>query len=244
MDTLQAGELFPISKVLADPNDSGTYYVQAVIRNVTSNAPLATVNLVDQGGQTFLKNYTVPNVRFIGIKVIVYTDSAYTTPSLNYAVDDRLYYVGFRLTASMFGAANAGGDYTDYEKIKKMMQEVVKEIVEANKVTIPPSKVIDYTDFLKQLSDGMVANKESSDRQLGELKKELTNFEKVFKAIEGLGATLKGLEELRKELGIFRSEAIGSSGKIAMAISDTDKEMVLKHNEVVKFLQKFDPEEL
>jgi len=53
-------ETYPIVRQLADPLDTGTYYVRAVVRNARTDETLETLNLTNKGSGRFLYNYQVP----------------------------------------------------------------------------------------------------------------------------------------------------------------------------------------
>ena len=121
---LNPGETFAIVRQLADPNDTGTYYVRATIRNARTDALIDTKDLTDRGGQRFSVEYQVPSsssdAMYIVISTRVYTDSGYTALSDAYGQEIETYLVEAR--SKHFGG---GGSVlkVDYEKIRGMIRE-------------------------------------------------------------------------------------------------------------------------
>lgn len=129
MIQLHPKETFTIVRQLEDHTDSGTYYVQAVIRNSKTDALISTVNLDSKGSRRFTKNYIVPadpsgEGLWISILTSVYTDSGYTTKSGNYADKMESYLVQARPVFNPNYPIPTGQDIS-YEKIKKIISEVV-----------------------------------------------------------------------------------------------------------------------
>lgn len=124
---LNPGEYFTVVRELADPNDTGVYYVQAKIRNARTGALLATLNLVDQTGQRFTKEYLVPQDAsglgfYISSSTRVYTDAAYTVLSDQYGQESETYLVDNRFRN--LGGGSGGSD-VDYKKIRKIFLDVL-----------------------------------------------------------------------------------------------------------------------
>jgi len=159
MFTIRESETFPIVRKLADPADSATYYVRAVVRNAISGATLNTVNLTNDGNsiQRFVGTFTAPTDAsgqglYIDIVTKVYTDSGYTTQDSSYSDEVETYLVGQRWNynlANNFGGGGAGmGSDINYKKIREIVKEEVSKI---EKVEIK-----DYTkefDSLKKIVD-------------------------------------------------------------------------------------------
>ena len=124
---LAPGEMFAIVRQIADPNDAGTYYVRATIRNARTDALLDTKDLTDRGGQRFSVEYQVPSKSsdaiYIAISTRVYTDSGYTTLSDVYGQEIETYLVEMRQQN-----LGGGGSGVSYEKIREIVMDVVKEI--------------------------------------------------------------------------------------------------------------------
>lgn len=149
MHQLSPQETFPIVYVLGDPTDTGTYYVRSVVRNAVTGAiirinNLNYVNLTSLGSQRFAKTIQAPNDpggqgTWIDITTTVYTDSAYTTVSGAYVTQLDKYLVQQRLSTSTgFGGggfSKIGVDDFSYEKLKKLLIEIIKEYVEPTQPT-------------------------------------------------------------------------------------------------------------
>ena len=146
MHQLSPQEAFPIVYVLADPNDTATYYVRSVMRNSATGAIIQIsganfVNLTDGGSRRFSKTIQAPNDSggqgfWIDITTTVYTDSAYTTKSENYFEQLDKYLVQQRLTTAMgFGGGSlsrtdvADEHKFDLKELKKALKEVLDEFV-------------------------------------------------------------------------------------------------------------------
>lgn len=131
---------------LTDPYDTGTNYVQAVIRNSTSGDIVATVNLTDEDAQRFTGAYTTPPDisgmgYYLDVTTTVYSDDAYTTKNTNYAIEAHTYFIH----EQKVHLGGGGGD-VNYEKIRK----IVKEILDGQeKPTMPTIK--DLTPEIKAM---------------------------------------------------------------------------------------------
>lgn len=126
---LQNGEYFGIVRQLPDPNDSGTYYVQAEIRAADTDELLERVTLVDRGSRRFSVPWLVNAKRdgaFISIMTAVYTDAAFTTPSDAYSQEIQTYLVETR----NLGGGGGGGGISE-KRIKELMKEAVAPILKA-----------------------------------------------------------------------------------------------------------------
>ena len=125
---INPGEYMAIVRQLADPNDTGTYYVQAKVRNARTDALLDTVNLTDRGGQRFSLEYLAPSLSsdalYISISTRVYTDSGYTTLSDAYGQEIETYLVDMR---SKHLGGGGGGISADY--FRKILREILAEVI-------------------------------------------------------------------------------------------------------------------
>lgn len=155
---LEPGEYFGLVRQIADPNDSNTYYVRAVVRNARTDATIDTVNLTNRGSGRFSAEYQVPSVGvlpfFIVISTVVYTDSGYTTKSSDYSQESETYLIETR--SRHMGGGGSGGSRVDYEKIKKMIEEAAKDIEEAIK-RVPKTESI----TVEQISQALMPKLES-----------------------------------------------------------------------------------
>ncbi len=152
---LQPNESYPITHGIGNHLDTGTYYVQTKIYN-SDNVLIGTVNLTDQGGNNFLKNWWVPydNVyqrgKWIYMITSVYTDSGYTTKSNKYADE----YSGAILVQERISFQNlasiGGGAGIDYKELRK----VIKEEIKGNKDT--KQKDNGDKELIKNITDSVV----------------------------------------------------------------------------------------
>lgn len=149
MIQLHPKETFTIVRQIEDHTDSGTYYVQAVIRNSKTDALLATVNLDNKGNRRFTKSYIVPadpsgEGMWISILTSVYTDSGYTTKSQSYADKMESYLVQARPVFNPNYPIPTGQDI-DYKKIRTIIESVVNQ----NKPE--PFKVTEFETYVGAL---------------------------------------------------------------------------------------------
>ena len=138
VDTLQPREYFPISRLLPDPSDSNTYYLQAIVRNATSGATIDTVNLITQGSRLYAAAWQTPadpsgRGLFITITTSVYTDSGYTTKSEVYGEESDTFVVfdrfnSLQLLATQISAIVGSENEIDYKRIKKMIDVLYDKI--------------------------------------------------------------------------------------------------------------------
>lgn len=110
---------------LTDPYDTGTNYVQAVIRNSTTGDIVATVNLTDEDNQRFTGAYTTPPDisgmgYYLDVTTTVYSDDAYTTKNTNYAIEAHTYFIH----EQKVHLGGGGGD-VNYDKIRKIVKEIL-----------------------------------------------------------------------------------------------------------------------
>lgn len=109
---LQPQKSFTVVRQIANHTDSGTYYVQAVIRNAYTDAIIDTLQLTDRTGQRFSKNWQVPadpsgEGFYISIVTSVYTDTGYSTKSENYGDEENTYLVQERVLSGKGGGIDA-----------------------------------------------------------------------------------------------------------------------------------------
>lgn len=150
---LEPGELFGIVREIADPNDSGTYYVRAFIRNARSDVLLDTVNLTDRGSGRYSLEWRVTSAAvfplYIVITTVVYTDSGYTTLSDAYARESETYLVEPR--DKHFGG---GGSSISYNKVEEIVRRVIGEQKSQEKEVeepVEPVKQISVNEIVEAL---------------------------------------------------------------------------------------------
>ena len=226
MDSISPRQYLPITGQISDPLDTATYYLRAFIyRFIGSDAPelIDTVNLVDRGSQFFSYQWqTLADVSgegyILSIIVKTYTDSDYTTESINYERTDYKYKIIERVQHL------GGGVGVDYKRIKKMIDDrvmgsypelsldpVIKEIRGIR--TQDNKDVKDTLDKLKKdISNIKLPKQDNSDlaKQIEAIKKQVENIkfpkqEKVdLKPIVNR-INLLGLETDKKIKKIFRA---------------------------------------
>ena len=151
---------FLVERHLNNPSDTGTYYCKAVITNSLSGVVIDTFNLTDNGGKYFSKSWVTPNDPSgtglqITISTTVYDDSGYTTESVVYGTDKTSYIVralaGTRLFGGYAGPGGRTGGEVDYNRIQKMINDAVKQIV------IPEQKEYDDSEVRKGVASTHVS---------------------------------------------------------------------------------------
>ena len=170
MIQLEPREYFPITRQLDDPTDDGTYYVKAFIRNARTDELIDEVELNDLGDQRFSAEWQVPadpsgEGFYITITTKVYTDSEYSNESPNYAREQNQYLVQKRYNPVL----GSGGGYTDYKKIREIVQEELK------KVKIPKA---DFSSVIKAIKEIKIPkqkeiNLKGIEKEIDSLKKEI-----------------------------------------------------------------------
>lgn len=125
---LNPSESFPIVRVLTDNTDSTLYYPQAIVRNSTTGATLATVNLAFVSTRYYMTLWKViPDSVFlngthINIVTTIYTDSAHTTIAQNYYDEVEHYIIQQRWNQNIYTSVG-GGMPVDYKEMRKIMKE-------------------------------------------------------------------------------------------------------------------------
>lgn len=149
MSVIRPGEVFPIVRQLGDPADTGTYYVQAVVRNSRTGTTIQTINLTDGGNQRFTGSWTAIQDSsgqglYVDITTTVYTDSGYTSVSDLYTKENIVLLVDLRWGAS-FRGFGGGGDVS-YTRIRNIVRE------ELDKTKFPEAKEVDFSEVLGAIS--------------------------------------------------------------------------------------------
>lgn len=139
---LKPQEQFAVVRQLSDPFDTGTYYVQAKIRNAHDDTLLATLNLSDKGNQRFRSDWQVPadpsgEGFYIDIETIVYTNSGYSTVSDVYGRENAVYLVQERQVPPFGG----GGGDVSYDKVGAVVRAAIKADREEQEPAEKPQKV-------------------------------------------------------------------------------------------------------
>lgn len=150
MIQLQPKQIFTVVRQIADPTDTTTYYVKAIIRKSVDGSILDTIELTDQGDQRFTGNWQVVEDSsgegyLVDVTTIVYTDSGYTSVSPNYTKDNNTYLVQVRWSA-VFGGGGGGGLDLTPNQLRKIISD------EVNKIKIPKQEKVDLSNISKELT--------------------------------------------------------------------------------------------
>ena len=229
MIQLTPQEYFVVSKQLGDPNDSTTYYIQAVIRNARTDATIDTLNLDDKTGQRFTKEWQVPadtsgSGFFVTITTTVYTDAAYTTKATNYTIDHETYVIHERTNPAMMGG---GGASVDYKKIRDMIRE------ELGKLPVPEKSesvnLLPLYSAMKGLDSRVGAIKIPQPEKV-DLSEVLTLIRRVGNLIDNLDIPKTDLSPVLNELrGIdLGGQSVELSGQITERLNTTVDDIISK----------------
>lgn len=235
----------PILYQIVDPSDSTLYYIRAVIRDTSTGTTLDTKNLTSQGSGRYTSSYVAPQDstglgRHIDISITVYTDSGYSTVSLNYEKIVDKYII--KASVKNFGGGNGGE--IDYEKIRKMIISSIQPIIVqlsnnndeeiisflksiksnisqiistiVNIKTYEPAQPIDITPILNKIEEKTTyLSKKIDDKEVTE----------VFEPIDlnpVINATDKIINEVTKNLDAFKSLETELNTRIGTLISDIE----------------------
>lgn len=136
---INPGEQYPVVRVLQDPNDLDTHYVQAVIKKASDNSTLKTINLTDKGNRIFIGTWDVPNPPYplrVFIVTTVYDDAGYSSINGNYAQVSDNALVDQRWSMALGSGGGSGGS-VDYKKIAALIAAALKNFASE----LPPPKV-------------------------------------------------------------------------------------------------------
>ncbi len=156
-------EPFPIVYLLTDPSDTGTYYVQTVLRESGTGKLISTTKLTVTAGNSrrftgLIQAPTDPSGQgyWIDATTTVYTDSGYTTVATNYAeqLDRHLIAERWSMALAVGGGAHS---YVDYDKIGELVKGKLDLLPAPEKAA--PIDLTYLTNLLEQLSDFMHAFK-------------------------------------------------------------------------------------
>lgn len=196
---LQPQQYFAICRQIADPSDSTVYYIQAIIRDASTDTLLDTVNLDSKGTGRWRKNWQVPTDpsnqgRYITITTRVYDDAGYTTLNGNYGAEEREYLIQ-RINNRYSGGG--GGDITSKD-IRKLFQEELAKLPEP-----PARQEVDLKPVLAALQS--LQERDTSE----------TDLSPVLVRIEALLSKMSDLEA-KPELDIpdYRQELSDISSSI------------------------------
>lgn len=127
------GQPFTVSYFIRDPFDANTYYLQAVMYEVSTGAILKTVNLTPTVSNSRLYTATIDAPgdsygfgREVMVIASVYTDSLYTTKSENYQEQEQVYLIKADTTF-----VGGGSDSGNMELLSEQINESVTRILDA-----------------------------------------------------------------------------------------------------------------
>ena len=172
MIQLRPSEQFTIVRQLDDPFDTTTYYVRAVVRNLSDDSVLETINLTDNGSQRFSKAWSVVSDntgdgRWISITTTVYTNSGYTTKSESYREQAETYLVQERWNPFKHRNLFGGGADVDYKRIRKIITE------ELSNAHIEEFAKMATTEFIRPLT-----------KTLGDLTEQVENITELIQSMK------------------------------------------------------------
>lgn len=221
---LHPREKFIVTRQLQNPYITDTFYVRAVIRNSKTDTTIATLDLEDQTGQRFTKEWLVPADPsglgfYVSIVTSVYDDSGYTTKSQNYGDEETTYLVQDRY---IWNPNYPVGADIDYKRIKKMIDEAIatiqipkpleqkvvtitKEVVK--EVRVPEVRIVesqrspDLSPILKAIA---AVGKKVDDKEVTEVpEQEKIDVSPIIDKIDLMSTTLgKKMDNLKVEIKI------------------------------------------
>lgn len=236
---ISPGSRFTIWRKLEDPSDSATYYVQATIYDMRTNAVIQTTNLTDQTGRIFSKDIDAPQDssgqgRYIAISTRVYTDSGYTTLSAIHREESREYKVIQSRTS--FGG---GGVSVDYDKILKMVKKALEDLPKPDKVDIDLTPLQDSIQAVGEKVDAIDMPTLDLSPILGAIRGLKTDIENAIKSIPKpdevdlvpIMNKLSMLDNLEKVMSSI--DTIGQASEKLAKLSNDIKEFLINHTEEV-----------
>lgn len=244
---LHPREYFTIVRQLDDPNDSGTYFVQAKIYNARTDTLLDTVNLTDRTGQRFSEPWQTPADPsglgfYISISTRVYVDASYATLSDAYRQEIQTYLIDDRFRGMLGG----GGSDVDYKKVRTIFKEVLADfnfptvdldpVLEAIKA-LGVGKILEWTksqgekmqSALKRLGGIREAVDAIEIPEMPEIP--VTDLSPVLLAIDNipepepvdLSGVEKGMEDLKKVLQSDSLKELITAADALQKVLDSDE---------------------
>jgi len=186
---------FTVVRQIANHTDTDTYYVRAVIRDAYTDDILDTLNLTDQTGQRFTKNWQVaPDPsglgREISIVTSVYTDSGYTTKSENYGDEENSHMIEER-ESGLRGGGNGGVDARTIRRI--IREEIVADKEEEKKTPENKPEKQEAPKIVINLKEVLSAVKDL-ERKLKPEKAKPVDFSPVFAGLDQIGRMIEEKE--------------------------------------------------
>ncbi len=219
---LTQGQSFCIARQLDNPQDTGTYYVRAVVRNSVSGETIGTYNLTDKTSGRFEYLWQVPETADdtqIDITIRVYSDSGYTIEDTPYAIRKDEYII--RKNPVYFGSGGMG-------LTKKDIREIVKE--EVDKINFPLTDLSPVLEFLAVLNrknvdlspifQAISANKNEIKSEIRKIDIPKTDIRPI---IDSLGKNLSAIRELDNNIKNNRNQVDEAVKNIEQISNGLDK---------------------
>lgn len=247
---LHPREQYTITRQLANPYIEDTFYVRAVIRNAKTDVVLDTLDLVDNGSQRFTKPWTVPadvsgQGFYVSIVTSVYTDSGYTTKSELYGDEQQTFLIQERY---VFNPNYPVGPDIDYKRIKKMIDDAVKAVVDKNQtivvekireVKIPETIVVEKIkeiDLSPVMDAIKVVGKKVDDKPVTEIpEQEKIDLSPIAKQISSLEKSVKdSSEKITKKIDTLKVKVEIKGIAMDAKTQSDDKEVDPRINRLMK----------
>ena len=217
---LKPSSAFTIIRQIDNINDTNTYYIQAVIRNLNTDAVLATVKLNSKGNQRYTAPWQVIADTsglgtYISITTYVYDDSGYSVPDQNYATEEHTYLV-IQPPVSTYG--NGGTTIVDYDKIKKFISDI--------KFPGIPNYDKEFTEMRKFHAENLDGMRKHFENQIKSISIPKYDDKEVHRSIAFLSS----------ELSAIRQEHLAHSRELYETFNKGMSDMKSHHEKTVKSL--------
>lgn len=252
MITLQPQKAFTVVRQIANHLDSGTYYVQAKIRDAYTDELLATVDMPLASAQRYRGAWQVcadpsGEGRYVSIVTSVYTDAGFTTKSENYGDEETTYLVQDRV---LVGRGGGGLGMSD---VRRIMREELEKL--------PKPEAFDYSripepkDMQDRTDEILAAIKENKPEkaEMPDLEPIRQDIAAVKEAIEQKPVTeptdltpiLTALQDKNETDGLDFSEVkeslAGIEGSIVSKVEETIKQAIAETQFVSTFTTAAQP---
>ncbi len=233
---IEPGYTIPLVYQLADPSDSATYYVRAVVRGSFSGSTITSVNLTQGSNGRFTGSFLSPKDPtgqgfFIDVTIQVYTDSGYSVLAPGYQRETNIYLV--RKAQQSWGGG--GSVDVDYDKIEKLLKKHKADAYDDSLILESVNKLIEIMKAVE-----FPEMPEMPEPKEVDLTPVLSHIDKHTKAITShVSKEVKGIEfPEQKEVNTqpiidLLNEVLDGHTKFA-DISNAHKEELKKHLEGVR----------
>lgn len=237
-------QTFTVVRQLAhNPSESGTHYVQAVVRNAFTDEIVETLQLTHQGGYRYSKSFRVPADTsglgfYISIVTSVYSDSGYTTKSEIWGDEENTYLV-------LDHTKTQGGGYRGYtgpdmSDIRRIFREEIAKLPEtpAPVVNIPEPEKMRWDEVIGALAEIRQAIVPQEPTDLTPVLQAISRAEQAIISKEvtpeaDLSPVLGKLDEIAQKTDSHKEELSGKSdeayiklGEMLMAIPKEVKDIM------------------